>query len=382
MTHYYTLQYGYHLDTNDRIHIDDTLHEMKNKISCEICNTGLIFRKGSIKIHHFAHKSGERNCDSFKINPLTEWHRKWQNYFKEHNYGTLEFVIKRDEQKHRTDIYTNTKYCVEIQHSNISHEDISKRETFYGERMLWIVDGLNTNFTFLFKTKNDYYIGKFNKSYIESCKKTIYIDTDYGLFEIIKYIRDKICIVKPIDKKLIAQSKILKRCFRKNQRSLIYDELYKYMNYSNISELQNIHYCKEYNLEQNMFIDSKYIFDKYLKKLGYVQYLNNSYCESLENVIVQTDEICIEAIRQDYNNYEYVRNKSDEFNLKAVSQCGLVLKFIKESLQTEELCVKAIKQNYSAINFVLIKSKLVDEIKLSYIDAEKYKKFKQNELEL
>jgi hypothetical protein len=39
MTHYYTLQYGYHLDTNDRIHIDDTLHEMKNKIECEICNT-------------------------------------------------------------------------------------------------------------------------------------------------------------------------------------------------------------------------------------------------------------------------------------------------------------------------------------------------------
>lgn len=339
------IRYGIYKDISNnvlRIHVDESEHKMKGYIFCEMCDTNLIARKGEVKVHHFAHKSGERNCDSWN-KPLTEWHFKWQDFFKQNNYGKLEYVIEKDNSKHRTDIYTNKDYCIEIQHSNINHDDIANRENFYGEKMFWIVDGTNDKFEFYFKTQNNYFVGKFNKDYIQSCERTVYIDTDYGLFELIKYVNNKRCIIKKLNN--INDSTNLYKCFKKDERKNndIHKQLYDYMNYNNILNID--HYCKEYDEILDKFTDTKYVFDKYLKNIGYVQYLNCSYWESLKNVKEQTKEICLDAIKQDCNNYKFVKNKSYEFNLLAIKQNGSILQFIDKNMQNEELCLEAIKQN-------------------------------------
>ena len=354
------IRYGLYKDISNnilRIHVDDSENKLKGHISCEICDTNLIARKGDVKVHHFAHKSGERNCDSWN-KPLTEWHLKWQDFFKVNNYGKLEYVIQNNNVKHRTDIYTNKHYCIEIQHSNINHDDIANREFFYGEKMFWIVDGTKDKFKFYFKTQNNYFVGKFNKDYIQSCERTVYIDTDYGLFELIKYVNNKRCIIKKINN-IITDTTNLYKCFKKDERKNndIHKQLYDYMKYNN--NLNIIYYCKEYDEVLNKFTDTNYVFDKYLEKIGYVQYLNCSYWESLNNVKEQTNEICLEAIKQDYTNYNFVKNKSYEFNLLAIKQNGSILQFIDKDMQKEDLCLEAVK--YNGLNLKHINEKMQTE---------------------
>jgi hypothetical protein len=51
-------------------------------------------------------------------------------FFKDNEYGDLECVIRKEIDNklkcHRADIITKTNYIIEIQHSNISDNDVKK----------------------------------------------------------------------------------------------------------------------------------------------------------------------------------------------------------------------------------------------------------------
>ena len=103
---------------------------------CPSCEEQLLAKCGELKLWHWSH-IGKRDCDDW-YEPETEWHLGWKKLFGKEN---CEIVIP----PHRADILGNLDVVIELQHSNISIEEIKKREDFYKNRnensqMFWIVD--------------------------------------------------------------------------------------------------------------------------------------------------------------------------------------------------------------------------------------------------
>lgn len=71
--------------------------------------------------------------------PETEWHRKWKDMFPKE----CQEVCHRAEngERHLADVKTAHGQVLEFQHSAISEEERSSRETIYG-LMCWVVNGL------------------------------------------------------------------------------------------------------------------------------------------------------------------------------------------------------------------------------------------------
>jgi competence CoiA-like predicted nuclease len=103
------------------------------KAYCPMCQTPLISRCGSQKIHHFAHK-GIRDCDSW-YEPISEWHLGWQKLA----YPYTEIVIEKGGVKHRADVRYPSGLIVEIQDSKLPFEQKNEREVFYQD-MFWILN--------------------------------------------------------------------------------------------------------------------------------------------------------------------------------------------------------------------------------------------------
>ena len=97
---------------------------------CPSCNERLSAKCGNLKVWHWSH-IGRRDCDDW-YEPETEWHLDWKRLFGKEN---CEVVIP----PHRADIFGNFNVVIELQRSNISIEEIKKREAFY-KKMIWIVD--------------------------------------------------------------------------------------------------------------------------------------------------------------------------------------------------------------------------------------------------
>lgn len=125
----------------------------KAKGVCAFCGESMIAKCGKVKTWHWAHKSIDV-CDSW-YEPETEWHRNWKLVFgKEH----CEIIIIKDGKKHIADIKTINGQVIELQNSRISHDTMGAREIFYGEEMIWIINGIKfkDNFkTFYPETLND-----------------------------------------------------------------------------------------------------------------------------------------------------------------------------------------------------------------------------------
>lgn len=103
---------------------------------CQLCDHEVFSKCGEVNIWHWSHKKNE-GCDGW-YEPETEWHRNWKSLFgKDHS----EVVIKHDGLKHIADVYTNSNVVIELQNSPIQKQIIRRRENFYGERMLWILNG-------------------------------------------------------------------------------------------------------------------------------------------------------------------------------------------------------------------------------------------------
>ena len=104
---------------------------------CPLCERTVFSKCGEINVWHWAHLKDE-SCDSW-YEPETEWHKNWKLAFGKEN---CEIVISKDGIRHIADIVTENKVVIELQNSPIQKHIISRRENFYGERMLWVINGI------------------------------------------------------------------------------------------------------------------------------------------------------------------------------------------------------------------------------------------------
>ncbi|MCB0524866.1 MAG: hypothetical protein H6576_07740 [Lewinellaceae bacterium] len=119
--------------------------------TCLLCDQPVFPKCGEINVWHWAHYK-DKNCD-YWYEPETEWHKNWKLVFGKEN---CEIVISKDGCKHIADVLTNDDLIIELQNSPIQIDVIREREDFYGERMLWIINGkhFKNNFS-IFKSRLD-----------------------------------------------------------------------------------------------------------------------------------------------------------------------------------------------------------------------------------
>ena len=111
---------------------------------CLLCEKEVFSRCGEINVWHWAHLK-DKSCDNW-YEPETAWHKDWKNLFgKEFS----EIIITKNGKKHIADIHTKDDVVIELQNSVISKPVIRQREMFYGERMLWIINGINFKANFI-----------------------------------------------------------------------------------------------------------------------------------------------------------------------------------------------------------------------------------------
>jgi hypothetical protein len=105
------------------------------KAKCPCCGNEVNSKCGELKMWHWAHTNNNA-CDNW-YEPETKWHRDWKKIFGKDN---SEVILTRDNLKHIADIFTKDNIVIELQNSPISIETIRARETFYGEKMIWIIN--------------------------------------------------------------------------------------------------------------------------------------------------------------------------------------------------------------------------------------------------
>ena len=103
---------------------------------CPICNGKVFSKCGEINVWHWAHNNDE-NCDKW-YEPESFWHKHWKMTFGK---DIAEIRIEKDGKFHIADIRTADDIVIELQNSNISKPIIRQREIFYGERMVWLING-------------------------------------------------------------------------------------------------------------------------------------------------------------------------------------------------------------------------------------------------
>ncbi len=103
---------------------------------CPLCGADVIPKCGNTNVHHWAHKK-DKGCDNWS-EPETYWHKSWKAIFPTINQ---EVVIEKNKKKHFADICNQDDIVIELQNSPITSEVIEQRELFYGDRMLWLING-------------------------------------------------------------------------------------------------------------------------------------------------------------------------------------------------------------------------------------------------
>ena len=103
---------------------------------CERCGAPAQAKCGPIVRWHWAH-AGRRHCDPWMENE-GPWHKAWKELFP---FEWRE-VVARDHkgEKHVADVRRPDGVVIELQNSPMSIEEMQSRESFYGPRMIWIVN--------------------------------------------------------------------------------------------------------------------------------------------------------------------------------------------------------------------------------------------------
>jgi competence CoiA-like predicted nuclease len=115
----------------------------KTRAICPLCELTVFSKCGELNVWHWSHLKGE-SCDAW-YEPETEWHLNWKLVFgKEQS----EIVIKRNGKKHIADVLTKNGVVIELQNSPIQSQIVRKREEFYGEKMLWVINGYDFEYNF------------------------------------------------------------------------------------------------------------------------------------------------------------------------------------------------------------------------------------------
>lgn len=103
--------------------------------TCPCCDSPVIPKCGTIRVHHWAHKQVE-HCDHWWENE-SPWHRDWKNHFPDH---WQEFVYRADSgEKHVADVRTNHEWVIEFQRSYLTPEERQARDAFY-RKLVWVID--------------------------------------------------------------------------------------------------------------------------------------------------------------------------------------------------------------------------------------------------
>jgi competence protein CoiA len=103
---------------------------------CEFCKANMISKCGEFKTWHWAHKQN-KSCDIW-YETETEWHRKWKHIFGVDN---CEIILEQFNRKHIADVRTIFGKVIEFQNSPIDLAMLVTRENFYGNDMIWVVNG-------------------------------------------------------------------------------------------------------------------------------------------------------------------------------------------------------------------------------------------------
>ncbi|WP_295091996.1 competence protein CoiA family protein [Ruminococcus sp.] len=130
-----------------RTHIDDALSN--DDYFCPFCKAPLDLRRGDIRRHHFAHARHHLCTDTWakdRSENDSTWHKQWQERFPVDNQ---EIPLQLGEIKHRADVMID-RTVIEFQHSPLSPEKFSDRNTFYaglGHKVIWIFDCMDVDFS-------------------------------------------------------------------------------------------------------------------------------------------------------------------------------------------------------------------------------------------
>lgn len=141
----------------------------KSRAECPLCEMEVFSKCGDINIWHWSHKKHQR-CD-YWFEPETLWHKNWKEVF---GIERSEVILTKDGIKHFADILTETGVVIELQNAPIQAQTIKQRELFYGEKMLWIINGAP------FKLNFGTYDGEFNRDWMPLKKG--YINVYSGKF--------------------------------------------------------------------------------------------------------------------------------------------------------------------------------------------------------
>lgn len=141
---------------------------------CRNCNQAVVSKCGAINIWHFAHVS-LKDCDTWSEGE-TEWHRKWKEFFPEHE---REVII----QPHRADV-VHKGTVIEFQSKALDYYSMQEREEFYGN-MIWITKSDATKFSVEWREKNGKQYFAFRWKWCsqtwKNATKQIYVDLGNNL---------------------------------------------------------------------------------------------------------------------------------------------------------------------------------------------------------
>lgn len=117
---------------------------------CPFCGKKVLSKCGDIKAWHWAHSRGI-SCDSW-YEPETYWHKNWKLTFGKEN---CEVKIERNNSWHIADVKTKENVVIELQNSPIQKSIIQEREFFYGEKMIWLINGIDFKNNFHIKVSDN-----------------------------------------------------------------------------------------------------------------------------------------------------------------------------------------------------------------------------------
>ncbi|MDW0076976.1 DUF4116 domain-containing protein [Clostridioides difficile] len=89
---------------------------------------------------------------------------------------------------------------------------------------------------------------------------------------------------------------------------------------------------------------------------------------ALQYVREQTEEMCLEAVRQNGLALHFVKDQTEKICIEAVRQDGLAIQFVEN--QTDEICIEALKQDKLAIRYIKEKDKYLDEFNIKYLEKQ------------
>ena len=133
------MYYGLNMN-NEKVHIESSIKG--DAYICPICKSPLIRKCGSLKAHHFAHKT--TICDDWYSDNKGEWHRNMQSHFKPEQCEVR--IEDKDGNFHIADVFIAGKTyntIIEFQHSPISKEEFDARNEFYSKNNYVIDDNGN-----------------------------------------------------------------------------------------------------------------------------------------------------------------------------------------------------------------------------------------------